>query len=205
MRPSDEGAARGAALLLPAGVHTMDGGLHGANYRYSLLMAIPLYRLATPADAYEIAVMSRYLIEVGLRGWTWPPDRVAKAVRAPATNVAVADVSRNIVGFSIMEYGDTSAHLSLLAVKPNYQRCGIGARLMAWQEDAALTAGITTVSLELRSNNYSARAFYRMMGYQELAYIQGYYRGVETAVKMARDIRRTKDLPQINPVRGAGL
>ena len=161
-------------------------------------MPIPLYRLATSSDAYEIAVMSRYLIEVGLRGWTWPPDRVANAIRARATNVLVADVKQNVVGFAIMEYGDTSAHLSLLAVKPNYQRGGIGARLMAWQEEAALTAGITTVSLELRSNNYAARAFYRMMGYQELAYIQGYYRGVETAVKMSRDIRRTKDLPQIN-------
>ena len=38
-------------------------------------MPSPKIRLANPADAYEIAVMSRYLIEVGLRGWTWPPDR----------------------------------------------------------------------------------------------------------------------------------
>lgn len=152
-------------------------------------MPAPVYRLAHSADAYEIAVMSRYLIEVGLRGWTWPPERVAKAIAARSTNVLVADVKRNVVGFAIMEYGDTSAHLSLLAVKPNHQRCGIGVRMMAWQEAAALTAGITTVNLELRSNNYAARAFYRMLGYRELATIQGYYRGVESAVKMARDIR----------------
>jgi ribosomal protein S18 acetylase RimI-like enzyme len=150
----------------------------------------PIYRLATPADANEIAVMSRYLIEVGLRGWTWPPERVVKAVRSRTTNVLVAEIRRNIIGFAIMDFGETSAHLSLLAVKPNHQRRGIGARLMAWQEEVALAAGISTVSLELRSNNYGARAFYRMLGYQELATIQGYYRGIETAVKMARDIRR---------------
>ena len=40
-------------------------------------MPAPSYRLAVPTDAYEIAMMSRYLIEVGLRGWTWPPERVA--------------------------------------------------------------------------------------------------------------------------------
>lgn len=150
----------------------------------------PIYRLATPADAREIAVMSRYLIEVGLRGWTWPPERVMKAIRSRTTNVLVADARRNVVGFAIMDFGETTAHLSLLAVKPTHQRRGIGVRLMAWQEEAALTAGISTVSLELRANNSAARAFYRMLGYRELATIQGYYRGVEPAVKMARDIRR---------------
>ena len=155
-------------------------------------MPAPRYRLANPADAYEIAVMSRYLIEVGLRGWTWPPERVNKAIKARDTNVVIADVKQHLVGFAIMDFGDTSAHLSLLAVKPTHQRCGIGRALVGWMEEAALTAGITSVSLELRSNNFPARTFYRMLGYKELAYIPGYYRGVETAVKMGRDIRKVQ-------------
>ena len=161
-------------------------------------MSAPRYRLAAPADAYEIAVMSRYLIEVGLRGWTWPPERVGKAIRARDTNVLVADVKQHLVGFAIMDFGETAAHLSLLAVKPTHQRCGIGKQLVAWLEEAALTAGITSVSLELRSNNFPARTFYRMLGYKELAYIPGYYRGVETAVKMGRDIRRIAPKPVIS-------
>jgi ribosomal protein S18 acetylase RimI-like enzyme len=157
-------------------------------------MSQPLFRLATVADAYEIAVMSRYLVEVGLRGWSWHPERVAKAVRARDTSVVVAEVERNFVGFAIMEFGDIKAHLSLLAVKPSHQRCTIGRQLMEWLEDAALVAGITTINLELRTNNFGARCFYRMMGFKETAYIPGYYRGVETAVKMSRDIRRA--IPQ---------
>jgi len=153
-------------------------------------MSGPHYRLAVPTDAYEIAVMSRYLIEVGLRGWTWPPERVAKSIRARETNVLVAETGSNLTAFAIMDFGDTTAHLALIAVKPSHQRCGIGRRLMAWLEEAALAAGIGTVSLELRSNNFAARSFYRMLGYRETSYIPGYYRGVETAVKMARDIRR---------------
>ena len=154
-------------------------------------MPSPLYRLACPADAYEIAVMSRYLIEVGLRGWSWPPERVVKAIRARDTNVLATEVKGHLVGFAIMDFGDTTGHLSLFAVKPSHQRCGIGRRMMGWLEEAALTAGITTVSLELRSNNFAARAFYRLLGYKETSYITGYYRGVETAVKMSRDIRRS--------------
>ena len=157
-------------------------------------MSAPLFRLATVADAYEIAVMSRYLVEVGLRGWSWHPERVAKAVRARDTSVVVAEAERNLVGFAIMEFGDVKAHLSLLAVKPSHQRCSIGRQLMEWLEEAALVAGITTINLELRTNNFGARCFYKMLGFKETAYIPGYYRGVETAVKMSRDIRRA--LPQ---------
>ncbi|MGQ0524602.1 MAG: GNAT family N-acetyltransferase [Betaproteobacteria bacterium] len=157
-------------------------------------MSQPVFRLATVADAYEIAVMSRYLVEVGLRGWSWHPERVAKAVRARDTSVVVAEVERNFVGFAIMEFGDIKAHLSLLAVKPSHQRCSIGRQLVEWLEEAALVAGITTINLELRTNNFGARCFYRMMGFKETAYIPGYYRGVETAVKMSRDIRRA--IPQ---------
>ena len=39
-------------------------------------------------------------------------------------------------------------------------------------------------------NNFAARTFYRSQGYKEMSYIPGYYRGLETAVKMSRDIRR---------------
>ena len=59
-------------------------------------------RLATAADAYEIAVMSRYLIEIGLRGWSWHPERVVRAIRARDTNVLVAEVEDHLVGFAIM-------------------------------------------------------------------------------------------------------
>ncbi len=148
------------------------------------------FRLARPADAYEIAVMSRYLVEVGLRGWFWPPERVDKAIRARSTLVVVAEVRAHLVGFAIMEFGDVQAHLSLLAVKPAYHRCGIGRSLMQWLEESALIAGITTITLELRANNYGARSFYRLIGFEEGAYIAGYYRGIETALRMSRDISR---------------
>jgi ribosomal-protein-alanine N-acetyltransferase len=159
-------------------------------------MVQPTFRLAVPADAYEIAVMSRYLVEVGLRGWSWPPERVTKAIRSSATLVVVAEVRSHLVGFAIVEFGDVQAHLSLLAVKPSHHRCGIGRSLIQWVEESALVAGITTLTLELRANNYGARAFYRLVGFEEGAYIPGYYRGVETALRMSRDIRR--HVPAVN-------
>lgn len=161
-------------------------------------MVQPIFRLAVTADAYEIAVMSRYLVELGLRGWSWPPERVAKAIRSLSTLVVVASVRSHLVGFAIMEFAETQAHLSLLAVKPAYHRCGIGRSLIEWLEESALTAGITTFTLELRANNYGARSFYRLLGFEEGAYIAGYYRGVETALRMSRDIRRHVPAAAVN-------
>ncbi len=149
----------------------------------------PTLRPAIPADAYEIAVMSRYLIEIGLRGWSWHPDRVIKAIRARETLALAAEVGDNLTGFAIMEFGDTRAHLSLLAVKPAHQRSGIGRKMMDWLEESALTCGISTIELEFRVSNLGARSFYHDLGYTETKYLAGYYQGTETALRMSRDIR----------------
>ena len=157
---------------------------------FSILMSGPLLRLANVPDAQLIALMSRELIETGLSGWAWDPRRVARAIQARDTMVIVAAVRNHLTGFAIMNFGDEQAHLSLLAVTASHQRCGIGKRLMTWLEESALVAGITTFNLELRATNFGARDFYRAMGFTEVAYIPGYYSGVETALRMSRDIRR---------------
>ena len=153
-------------------------------------MPDPVLRLARLADAYLIALMSRNLIETGLRGWSWHPERVARSIRSSSTNALVATIREHMIGFAIMDYRDTHAHLSLFAVSPIHQRRGIGRRMIAWLEESALVAGIATINLELRVDNHAARDFYRKLGFKQTAYIPGYYNGVETALRMSRDIRR---------------
>ena len=49
----------------------------------------------------------------------------------------------------------------------------------------------------MRTTNLPARAFYRTLGFEDAGVVAGYYRGVETAVKMGRDIRRIAPKPVI--------
>ena len=147
-------------------------------------------RLAHGGDIQEIAVMSRCLIEVGLRGWTWHPTRVARAINARETLVLVAETRGHVGGFAITEFGDTRAHLSLLAVKPTHQRCGIGLALVEWIIESALTAGIGHISVEMRANNFAARSFYEALGFAHSQYLAGYYQTVEGAIRMRRNLRR---------------
>ena len=151
-------------------------------------MVTSAIRLARDTDAHPIAVMSRCLIEVGLRGWSWDPSRVARAIHNRNTCVVVAEVNHKIAGFAIAEFGDTCMHLSLLAVAAPLQRSGIGRALVLWLEESALTAGITEIQLELRANNPSARFFYQALGFEFAHAVPRYYRGEETAFKLRRAI-----------------
>ena len=144
-------------------------------------------RLARPADATTIASLSRDLIEYGLR-WRWTAGRVAASIRAPDINVLVARFHENIAGFAIMRYGDDDAYLDLLAVAPPYRREGIGRQLLQWLEKCAVVAGIFSVALEVRAGNQGAQIFYERMGYRTLVHLPGYYQGIESALRMGRDL-----------------
>jgi ribosomal-protein-alanine N-acetyltransferase len=87
-----------------------------------------------------------------------------------------------------MKYRENEAHLNLLAVDPSCQGRGIGAAIVAWLEDCALTAGIGVAYVEARSANRAARAFYRRLGYKEFALAAGYYQHAEDAVRLAKDL-----------------
>ena len=143
--------------------------------------------LASRFDAKSIAIMSRDLIEIGL-DWTWTPKRILRSIMTATTNVLVCRDNQTVIGFSIMDFDEDQAHLSLLAVHPKYQRLGIGRHLVAWQEKSALVAGISVVYLEVRATNQIAQNFYLRLGYQKVKPLKCYYRGNENAILMARDL-----------------
>jgi ribosomal protein S18 acetylase RimI-like enzyme len=146
-------------------------------------------RLAVSADAAEIAGMSRDLIETGL-GWTWTRARVARAIADPDTVALTARDSERLIGFALMHFAEEHAHLSLLAVRPEYQRAGIARHLVAWLVESGLAAGVAAIRLELRASNRIARRFYERLGFSVTGRVLGYYGGIEAALRMTRDIRR---------------
>ncbi len=131
-------------------------------------------RLAVPADAQSIALLSRDLIEYGLH-WGWRTERVAKAIASPDMNVAVAGSEGSPFAFGIMEYHEEHAHLVLFAVRPKRQRQGVGTALLHWLEAVARTAGAQRIQVEARQANLEARSFYNEHGYHERAIDRAMY------------------------------
>lgn len=149
-------------------------------------------RIALATDARDIADMSRRLIEHGLP-WTWRPERVARAILAPNTNVVVVRERNELVGFGIMEYWDEDAHLVLFAVHPSYQRRGVGSSILNWLEASAVVAGAQRIRLEARRDNDAARLFYNEHAYHELAIRSHMYSGVLDGIRLEKSLRTTSD------------
>lgn len=154
------------------------------------------YRLepARRNDAARLAQMSAAFIEAGLRP-AWGAARIGWYIRDADSVVLLARHVQGIAGFAIMRYADDTAHLNLLAVEPAHRRRGVARRLLTWLEDSALTAGTFTVGLELRARNDVARAFYAALGYLETGEVAGYYQGVESAIRLQRDVRLRREAP----------
>ena len=144
--------------------------------------------LAVASDALPIAQLSRDTIEQGL-SWSWTPRRVMRSVKDCATNVVVAREAGRLLGFAILKYADDEAHLLLLAVQPARRREGVGSALLAWLETTVEVAGIASVTLEARADNRAARDFYAAHGFREIGRRDGYYEGVEDAVRMRKQFR----------------
>lgn len=141
--------------------------------------------LARASDAPAIAALSRDAIERGL-SWRWTERRVLRAIRDPATNVAVARREGVLIGFAIMQYGDDEAHIVLFAVEAAQRRAGLGTAMLAWLEATAVVAGMRAIRLEARAGNAPAKSFYRRHGFVEYGSSPGYYEDVEDAVRMVK-------------------
>jgi ribosomal protein S18 acetylase RimI-like enzyme len=151
------------------------------------MTAVCTCELARRSDVEAISNMSRWLIEAGLTPM-WVPERVLWHMRDRESTVLVARDQTRLVGFAIMQFMDTSAHLNLLGVMPSRQRSGIGRQLLHWLETSAVTAGTFLVKLEVRESNHAARRFYASVGYTETGVVEGYYQGRDNAVRMSRNL-----------------
>jgi ribosomal-protein-alanine N-acetyltransferase len=151
---------------------------------------------ASRRDAVAIAAMSRDLIETGL-GWEYREERVTRLIGDADTAAVVARAGTRIAGFSVMSFGAERAHLVLLAVRPAYQRRGLGRCLVDWQVMSAMVAGMISIHVEMRAMNNPARALYERCGFAETLRVPRYYRGREAAIRMLRVLRVLERTPPV--------
>ena len=115
--------------------------------------------------------------------WQWTPRKLRRFLKLEDTNAYVAYCDDKLVGFAIASIGEARSHLVLLAVQPGWRRAGLGTQLLKWQLEAAQIAGTTDMTLELRSSNMAARAFYQDAGFLLTRTVPGYYNKQEDALR----------------------
>ena len=87
----------------------------------------------------------------------------------------VARVGREVIGYAglMMSLGD--GHVTTIAVDPDWQRQGVGMRLLLALAREAIARGATALTLEVRLSHRGAQQLYQRFGFTAVGVRKGYY------------------------------
>ncbi|HEU5227367.1 MAG TPA: ribosomal protein S18-alanine N-acetyltransferase [Ktedonobacteraceae bacterium] len=91
------------------------------------------------------------------------------AVTAPSPDLA------SMIGFAGLWLMVDEAHITTIAMHPDYRRRGLGELLLLSLIDIAYDIGAKWVTLEVRVSNYTAQNLYRKYGFHESGLRHRYY------------------------------
>src|SRR4029453_15677932 len=103
----------------------------------------------------------------------------------------VAKLGKDVVAYGgVICYGE-EAHITTIAVDPEYHRHKIGTRMMFELMSEAIRLGAGAVSLEGRMSNWGARRMSGGVGFRPVGVRKGYYQetGEDALVMWADDVR----------------
>jgi ribosomal protein S18 acetylase RimI-like enzyme len=109
-----------------------------------------------------------------------------------ARGVTLVDVDRRgrVLGYTtaLFHRGTSLARLYSRAVDPRVHRRGVGNRLLAAAQEAAVDHGCAYIRLEVRADNTGARRFYEQAGYRRFAAWTHYYEDGVDADRMEKPL-----------------
>jgi len=113
-------------------------------------------------------------IEQSVQSFPWTLGNFRDALQS-GYGAWVALRDDTVQGFCVVMFAPDVAHLLVLAVARERQRCGIGQRLIHHAQQQVQRKGLTALILEVRPSNQNARAFYQHLGFEPLSVRKDYY------------------------------
>ena len=92
-----------------------------------------------------------------------------------STSTAFSPDLASIVGFAGLWLMVDEAHITTIAMHPDYRRHGLGELMLASLIDISYDIGAKWVTLEVRVSNYAAQNLYRKYGFREAGLRHRYY------------------------------
>jgi ribosomal-protein-alanine N-acetyltransferase len=116
----------------------------------------------------------------------WTHSLFLSELALPASRVyLVARVDRVVVGYAGLMLAPDEAHVTTIAVDPEWQRRHVATRLMVALTREAIERNYPAMTLEVRLSARGAQALYRRFGFVPEGARKGYYVGpAEDAVVM---------------------
>ncbi|AGO60391.1 MULTISPECIES: GNAT family N-acetyltransferase [Ferroplasma] len=97
----------------------------------------------------------------------------------------VYDNFDSVVGFIIgAKYSGTEGRILLFAVRQEFRFAGIGKALLTQELNVMVRAGLSTVRLEVRTDNENGIKFYKRNGFSIISTLKNYYSDLSDAYLM---------------------
>lgn len=130
-------------------------------------------------------------IEQQVYSHPWTQSLFLSELALPASRVyLVAQVDRVVVGYAGMMFAPDEAHVTTIAVDPEWQRRHVATKLLVALTRQAVGLGFEAMTLEVRAGSRGAQGLYRRFGFVPEGARRGYYQQpTEDAIVMwVRDI-----------------
>lgn len=127
---------------------------------------------ASPERAEEIAALHARLFDP-----PWDAPSIASSIEHPGSSSFIAQVREPamLVGFVIGRLAADEAEILSIGVAPEWQRRGVGRRMVEGLVRAARRAEAKRLFLEVASDNLAAGALYGSLGFVPVGGRKGYY------------------------------
>ena len=114
-------------------------------------------------------------------GGLWSVDGYQREIDSPNSDLLVLQQKRSLdespllVGLGCLWSIAEEAHITVLAVEPNYQRQGLGQILLYAMLSSAFRQGLEWATLEVKPSNQAAINLYEKFGFREVGRRKQYY------------------------------
>lgn len=123
-----------------------------------------------PADLDEVLAIERVSFPSA-----WSRDSYERELRNTGSYYFTVRCAGTLAGYAGMWVIVDEAHITTIAVRPEWRRQGLARRLLDLLIAFAEQSGAVRITLEVREHNDAARALYRKLGFQATGVLHGYY------------------------------
>ena len=106
---------------------------------------------------------------------SWSKESFESELSNQHANYYVAVVNGLVAAFGGMWIILDEAHITNIAVHPEFRSCHIGTRILSALIDQCKLSGINGMTLEVRASNYTAQKLYSNFGFQVEGVRKEYY------------------------------
>ena len=116
-----------------------------------------------------------YDVEINSFTDPWSQESFRDELRNNVANYLVGCIDNKVIGYVGAWFILDEAHITNVAVKPEFRRQGIANRLILEFINLAKKNNITSVTLEVRASNIAAQILYKNFGFVEQGLRKRYY------------------------------